>query len=160
MTQIIFLHITREFFSTSLHTMNCFVTYSKSCTHLSLSFSHFIFTSLFIPLFSHFHSFSLPTPTQYPPFLWNTSPRGWAQGAQRGIAYKPPVHTTLMAQRPAQEAKRRTHKPCNIERRPEELRQVHKPATQTAAAWEPRQAHMQAMLHRGQLWWDEREVGA
>ena len=128
MTQIIFLYITREFFFNILHTMNCFVTYSKSCKHLSLSLSSIsTFTPLFIPSFSHFHSFSLPHPTQcHSLFLSEIlHPEGRPRGPESHSIQTSPVHTSLMAQRAAQGAKRRTHKPCNTEGRPGEPRQVH-----------------------------------
>lgn len=156
MTQIIFLYITREFFFNILHTMNCFVTYSKSCKHLSLSLSSIsTFTPLFIPSFSHFHSFSLPHPTQcHSLFLSEIlHPEGRPRGPESHSIQTSPVHTNLRVQRvglgsqkniqalqhrgwasepktsPVKQsgwwAEISSHKPCDNRRWPGELKQVH-----------------------------------
>ena len=51
----------QRIFFNILHTMNCFVTYSKSCKHLSLSFSHFYLYLPFYPFILPL-SFFLPSP--------------------------------------------------------------------------------------------------
>ena len=145
MTQIIFLYITREFFFNILHTMNCFVTYSKSCKHLSLSLSSIsTFTPLFIPLFSHFHSFSLPHPTQcHSLFLSEIlhpvgRPRGPRESQHTNLSSAHKPHGTegslgsqkknaqaLQHRGQAQGAKTSAHKHCHTEGRPGEMREMH-----------------------------------
>lgn len=96
-------------------------------TPLSL-FLPFLSLPPFLSLYSPTFILSpFPTPLSILPFfsLKYITKRVGPGGPERHSIQTSPVHTTLMAQRPAQEAKRRTHKPCNIERRPEELRQVH-----------------------------------
>jgi len=127
MTQIIFLYITREFFFNILHTMNCFVTYSKSCKHLSL-FLPFLPLPPFLSLRSPtFIPSPFPTPLSVIPFfsLKYFIQRAGPGGPESHSIQTSPVHTSLMAQKAAQGAKRRTHKPCNTEGRPGEPRQVH-----------------------------------
>ena len=153
-TNYISVYNPRIFFNI-LHTMYCFVTYSKSCKHRSLSLSPIsTFASLFIPLFSHFHSFSLPHSTQCPSlFLFEILHQ---EGGPRGP--RESQHTNLSS----------AHKPHGTEGSPGSQKKnaqalqhrgqawgaetsAHKPATQRAGPGSQDKC-TQALLHRGQTW--------